>query len=78
MSPRPDLGPWPRLGYAASRIDRAAERRADAGALRALEADAAPRAYVDRRRARGDAQEGRRGFDPLFTRGRGARARATS
>jgi NAD+ diphosphatase len=46
MSPRPDLGAWPRLGYAASRIERAAERRADAAALKALETDARARAYV--------------------------------
>ena len=32
MSPRPDLGPKPRLGYAASSIERAAERRVDAAA----------------------------------------------
>src|SRR5436190_725475 len=46
MSPRPDLGPRPRLGYAASRIDRAAGRRADAAALAALENDAGARAYA--------------------------------
>ena len=46
MSPRPDLGPWPRLGYAASRLDRASHRRADAAAVAALEGDAAARAYV--------------------------------
>jgi NAD+ diphosphatase len=46
MSPRPDLGPRPRLGYAASPIDRATERRADADALRALESDPRARAYV--------------------------------
>ena len=33
MSPRPDLGPKPRLGYAGSCIERAAERRADAAGL---------------------------------------------
>jgi NAD+ diphosphatase len=33
MSPRPDLGPKPPLGYAGSRLDRAAERRLDAAAL---------------------------------------------
>jgi NAD+ diphosphatase len=43
MSPRLDLGPRPRLGYAAGRIERAAERRADAAAL---EADRAARTYV--------------------------------
>jgi len=46
MSPRPDLGPRPRLGYAASLIDRAPERRSDADALRALESDSRARAYV--------------------------------
>jgi len=46
MSPRPDLGPKPRLGYAASSIERAAERRADAAALAALENDPHARAYV--------------------------------
>jgi NAD+ diphosphatase len=46
MSPRPDLGPKPRLGYAASSIERAAERRADAAALAALENDRRARAYV--------------------------------
>jgi NAD+ diphosphatase len=33
MSPRPDLGPKPHLGYTASLIDRAAHRRLDAKAL---------------------------------------------
>jgi NAD+ diphosphatase len=46
MAPRPDLGPRPRLGYSASRIDRAAERRSDAEALRALESDGGARAYL--------------------------------
>src|SRR5262245_62780024 len=46
ISPRPDLGPKPRLGYAASSIERAAERRADAAALAALESDPHARAYV--------------------------------
>src|SRR4051812_46687763 len=46
MSPRPDLGPKPRLGYAASRIDRAATRRTDALALVALEQSADARAYA--------------------------------
>src|SRR6516162_1780426 len=39
MSPRPDLGPKPRLGYAASSIEHAA-------ALAALESDPRARAYV--------------------------------
>ena len=33
MSPRPDLGPQPHLGYTASLIDRAAHRRLDEAAL---------------------------------------------
>jgi NAD+ diphosphatase len=44
MSPRPDLGPKPRLGYTQSLLDRAAERRTDAAALAALQSD--PRAGV--------------------------------
>jgi NAD+ diphosphatase len=43
MSPRLDLGPKPRLGYAGSRVERAAERRAD---VAALEHDASARAYA--------------------------------
>jgi len=68
MSPRPDLGPKPRLGYALSRIDRVAERRADATALAALERGADARAYaiggelVVLRKTTG-------GLDPLFTLG---------
>jgi hypothetical protein len=46
MSPRPDLGPKPRLGYSASLIERAAELRTDAPALAALENDGRARAYV--------------------------------
>jgi len=46
MSPRPDLGPKPSLGYSASRIERAAERRSDTAAVKALETDARARAYV--------------------------------
>jgi NAD+ diphosphatase len=46
MSPRPDLGPKPRLGYAASSIERASERRADVAALAALENDRDTRAYL--------------------------------
>jgi NAD+ diphosphatase len=46
MSPRPDLGPKPRLGYTASLVERAAERRPDAGAVAALEHAAHARAYV--------------------------------
>lgn len=46
MSPRPDLGPKPRLGYTESLIARAAELRTDAPALAALENDGRARAYV--------------------------------
>src|SRR6478672_5608698 len=46
MSPRPDLGPKPRLGYTASLIERAAELRANAAALATLENDSRARAYV--------------------------------
>lgn len=44
MSPRPDLGPKPRLGYTDSPLERAAERRPDTAAVAALAAD--PRAGV--------------------------------
>jgi NAD+ diphosphatase len=67
MSPRPDLDSWPHLGYAASRIDRAAEKRSDADALRALEADPAARWYV----VGGELVTMRKtaaGLDPLFER----------
>lgn len=46
MSPRPDFGPKPRLGYAESAIERASERRADAAALAAFAKDADARVYV--------------------------------
>jgi NAD+ diphosphatase len=46
MSPRPDLGPKPRLGYTESRLDRAAERRNDEAYLRALENDPHTAAYL--------------------------------
>jgi NAD+ diphosphatase len=46
MSPRPDLGPKPRLGYTGSLLERAAERRADAASVAALESDPRARAYV--------------------------------
>src|SRR5262249_35458096 len=62
----PDLGPHAPLGYTATAIDRAAERRSDAGFLAALEADQNARAYaiggelvVLKRNADG--------LDPLFT-----------
>jgi NAD+ diphosphatase len=46
MPPRPDLGPKPRLGYADSRIERAAEKRVDDNALAAYAADPRAAAYV--------------------------------
>ena len=46
MSPRPDLGPKPRLGYADSRIERAADLRTDTTALDKLAADRRAGAYV--------------------------------
>ena len=46
MSPRADLGPKPRLGYTASLIERAADRRADAAAIAKFESDPRARAYV--------------------------------
>ncbi len=66
MSPRPDLGAKPRLGYAASRIERMAERRGDAAALTALENDAHARAYM----IGGELvalKKTAAGLDPLFT-----------
>lgn len=67
MPPRLDLGPWPNLGYAASRVDRAAEKRGDVDALCVLEADSAARWYV----LGGDLVVMRKtaaGLDPLFER----------
>jgi NAD+ diphosphatase len=46
MSPRPDLGRKPHLGYTESPLSRAAERRADAAAMRAFAGDPRGRAYV--------------------------------
>jgi NAD+ diphosphatase len=46
MSPRPDLGPQPSLGYTANPLARAAERRDDAGFVAALQADDAARTYA--------------------------------
>ena len=46
MSPRPDLGPKPQLGYTQSLIDRAAERRLDAAWLNACANDARTGVYV--------------------------------
>lgn len=46
MSPRPDLGPKPRLGYTQSLIERVAERRNDQVWLAAAAADQRALAYV--------------------------------
>jgi NAD+ diphosphatase len=46
MSPRPDLGPKPRLGYTASLVDRASEKRNDEAFLRALMGDERAGAYA--------------------------------
>jgi NAD+ diphosphatase len=46
MSPRPDLGPKPRLGYTASLIERASEKRNDEAFLHALLADERAGAYA--------------------------------
>jgi NAD+ diphosphatase len=46
MSPRPHLGPKPRLGYTASIVERAVETRADAAALAALLHDPDARTYL--------------------------------
>jgi NAD+ diphosphatase len=65
MSPRPDLGPKPRLGYVGSRVERAAERRVY---IAALAEDARCRIYaiggemVVLKNAAG-------GLDPLFNAG---------
>jgi len=46
MSPRSNLGPQPRLAYADSRIERAAELRSDPAALARLTTDRSAGAYV--------------------------------
>jgi NAD+ diphosphatase len=46
MPPRPDFGPKPRLGYADSRLDRAADHRPDPTAIAALAASPQAGAYV--------------------------------
>ena len=66
MSPRPDLGPKPRLGYTRSRIERAAERRGDNAGMARLAAQASAGAYV----IGGDWIAMKKGAplnDPLFT-----------
>jgi NAD+ diphosphatase len=66
MSPRPDLGPKPLLGYTQSRLERAAELRPDAGAMAGLAAQPNAGAYV----IGGDwiaMKNGSALNDPLFT-----------
>ncbi len=66
MSPRPDLGPKPRLGYTESRIERAAEIRPDDAALAAHGRNAHARAYI----VAGETivmKRGQHANDPLFT-----------
>jgi len=46
MSSRFDLGPTPRLGFAGSRLERAADRRADPAAVAALASDPRSRSYL--------------------------------
>jgi NAD+ diphosphatase len=66
MPSRLDLGPGPRLAFAGSRIERAADRRADAAALKALEQDPRSRFYlID---GEGVAlKKTSNAYDPLFT-----------
>jgi NAD+ diphosphatase len=66
MSPRPDLGPRPSLGYTANVLERAAERRIDDAFMAALVADDGARAYA----VGGELivlKKGANGLDPLFT-----------
>jgi NAD+ diphosphatase len=66
MTPRPDLGPKPALGYSHDAIDRAATRRTDATFLAAMEQDRGARAYA----VGGELvimKKSRDGIDPLFT-----------
>jgi NAD+ diphosphatase len=66
MSSRPDLGPKPRLGYVQSRLERAAELRADAPAMARLAGEPRAGAYV----IGGDHIVTKKGAplnDPMFT-----------
>jgi NAD+ diphosphatase len=66
MSPRPDLGPKPILGYTATPLDRAAEHRVDPAFLAAAEQDAHARAYA----VGGELvvlKKTADGLDPMFT-----------
>jgi NAD+ diphosphatase len=65
MTSRPDLGPRPRLCFAGSRIERAAERRPEAAALAALAHDPNSRSYL----IGGEVvalKKASNGHDPLF------------
>jgi len=65
MSPRFELGPPPRLGYVASSLEHAANRRSDQAALTALADDPRARIYV----VGGELVVFKRdGNDPLFSR----------
>jgi NAD+ diphosphatase len=66
MSPRPELGLKPRLGYTESRIERAAMQRSDDAALDAFAGEALCRVYV----IGGEflvLKQGASTHDPLFT-----------
>jgi NAD+ diphosphatase len=66
MSPRPDLGPKPTLGYTTNALERGAERRPDEALMTALAADRAARVYA----IGGELvvlKKGSNGLDPLFT-----------
>ena len=66
MFPCPDLGPKPALGYIANPLQRAAERRGNAGFLAGLEKHRDARAYA----VGGEMvvlKKAGNGFDPLFT-----------
>src|SRR5437763_11699926 len=65
MSPRPDLGPKPLLGYTESILARVAERRTDPAFLAACEADQRAGTFA----IGGELvvlKKGRDGADPLF------------
>jgi NAD+ diphosphatase len=71
MSLRHELGPSPRLGYVASKLDRATILRSDQAALAALAADPGAATYV----VVGELIVMKRGgsvHDPLFSHGEGA------
>jgi NAD+ diphosphatase len=63
---RPELGPWPHLGYTASRIERAAQYRGDEAALAKFAADARAGFYL----IGGELvlmKKSGEAFDPLFS-----------